>query len=530
MNFGYHKNKELICLEDIQMRRVKNVLYVIAILVIGANALAVHWVGVADPNTGVALWSVPSNWSTALVPVAAEKTQLYDNYPEAVIDYPGAVCGQLVLGDNGADVQNRLRIADGGSLLSGSQGGDTWTAAGYNRSGHITVERGGSMTTGARLGVGLVAATPTTCVSTLNVNGGLVDITGNLQIGSVNHKGIVTVKRGGLLESTAWEWRDTTGVWSLMDIEFGSVVIGGDVTAAIPGLITSGALTGFGGAGTINYGYDGVTTITANDPLNRSPVYTFVKSGSVNLTWSNMAPVPPATDVWVDVWFGTDPNKLNPATYSKVVNKGKNTTSVTVSAPAPSPTTYYWEVDWYRYGDPAIVQYKPADPNGPSVDVGEDTLFDAVADTPPSVVITTPRTATWIGQPIQMNTTVTDDGASPVTYLWTASKGGVSIDPNVIFSPSNTAANPTVTVDYHSGPFTVTVTVADGNPLGLTDSASVNHDCAIDACQATTAVINLDVQHPGDVELDCKVDLSDFALLARMWLEDYTLINPVPVP
>jgi hypothetical protein len=502
------------------MRLMKNVICVMALLLIGTNVFANFWKGVADPNAGgLAKWSIAKNWSPATVPVAGEKTQLADNYPEAVIDYPGAVCGQLVVGDNGANIQNKLRIASGG-VLNASTGvtGDAWSAAGYNRSGNITVDSGGELISGKRFGVGMVAAATPPCVSTLTVNGGLVHIYGNLQPGITNHKGIVYVKKGGLLEATGWEWRGTPGVWCLIDIQFGSVVIGGNVTAAIPGYVTAGGLTAFGGLGTVVYDYNvsnpGKTTITAVDPMNRAPMCTTVLAGNLNLTWTNLAPIAPATDVWVDVYFGPDPNMLSPLN-TKVVSKGKNVTTAPVTAPlVTEPTTYYWRIDSYRNGDPTIVVY---DPN-----IGAVTPFDVTANVAPVVVINTPPTATWINQPIQLDSTLTDDGTTPVTYLWT------SDDPNAVFTPSATVADPAVSVNWNTGPFTVTVTVNDGsNPPSI---KRVTHYCAKDACQAALEVFNLHASHPGDIVVDCEGNLTDFAAIARQWLTNYTLTDPIPIP
>ncbi len=69
-----------------------------------------------------------------------------------------------------------------------------------------------------------------------------------------------------------------------------------------------------------------------------------VPAGNVNLGWSNL-PARTGTDVWVDVWFGTDPNNL-----SQVLDGGLNATGFTVNA--PSAATYYWRVDSYLDGNP----------------------------------------------------------------------------------------------------------------------------------------------------------------------------------
>ncbi|NNM29938.1 MAG: hypothetical protein HKO57_10470, partial [Akkermansiaceae bacterium] len=69
-----------------------------------------------------------------------------------------------------------------------------------------------------------------------------------------------------------------------------------------------------------------------------------VPAGDVELSWTN-PPANTGSDVWVDVWFGTDPGAL-----AKVVDAGLNLTSHTVSA--PSAATYYWRVDRYLDGSP----------------------------------------------------------------------------------------------------------------------------------------------------------------------------------
>jgi hypothetical protein len=111
------------------------------------------------------------------------------------------------------------------------------------------------------------------------------------------------------------------------------------------------------------------------------------------------------------------------------------------------------------------------------------------------------------------------------------------VDPNVVFTPAVTVlpagttypieVTTTMTVDYHAAQMTATVAVEDSNPLLETDSALVNLDCAENACQATTGPVNWDVQHLGDAALDCQLNLTDFAVFAQNWLNNYTLTAPV---
>ncbi len=86
--------------------------------------------------------------------------------------------------------------------------------------------------------------------------------------------------------------------------------------------------------------------LVANDPMNPSPEDgETVPAGDVELSWTNLPPNV-GSDVWVDVWFGTDPV----TDFTKVVDAGLNMTSVTVNAPVAD--TYYWQVNSYLDGSP----------------------------------------------------------------------------------------------------------------------------------------------------------------------------------
>ncbi|MCU0782189.1 MAG: hypothetical protein MUF04_13970 [Akkermansiaceae bacterium] len=84
-------------------------------------------------------------------------------------------------------------------------------------------------------------------------------------------------------------------------------------------------------------------------PYNPHPAYgTVVPGGEVNLTWTNLAPHS-GGNMWVDVWFGSDPNAL-----VKVVDAASddpNRRSATVTAGAAG--NWYWRVDSYLDGSPA---------------------------------------------------------------------------------------------------------------------------------------------------------------------------------
>ncbi|WP_146663462.1 PKD domain-containing protein [Anaerohalosphaera lusitana] len=499
----------------------------VILLMAGMSPATTVWnaVDATDIADGYANWGDADNWTAGLP--GTEGSGLDD---KAVFNVPAAVEARvtdaqtlkdLVMGDGGSATvpeENLVRIMDGGVLTTEGN----WMAVGYNHPAKLVVENGGVYNHAGHFWWGMKAGAE----AVIEINGGTVTNGGDFSLGGYPNPegGIATVNlNAGLLSID--HWSDGKGVHdgSVMDIKFGTFEIfdDGDQTYWASEYIAADRIIGFGGLSTPVVVYENnVTTITAPDPLNRNPVYTEVAPDSaLELTWTNLDPVAPAIDVWVDVRFGTSPDMT---ANSQIVTQGLNDTSATVDVSSVTePTTYYWQVNSYVYGDPSVVDYN--DPNTAAEIVeGEVTPFIVTPNVPPTVAITTPPTATWINEPIDLQIELVDDTPSEVTYLWT------SDDPNAIFEPSNTVAEPTVKVDYHSGPFTVTVTVDDG--FNDTDSASVTHDCAESPCQAATAVINLDEQYVGDIVTDCKIDLADFAALASGWLADFALDGPTPIP
>lgn len=69
-----------------------------------------------------------------------------------------------------------------------------------------------------------------------------------------------------------------------------------------------------------------------------------VDAGSVELIWTNREP-DAGEDVWVDLWFGSDPD----SDFVKIVDGAANRSAATVNATTDG--TYYWRVDSYLDGD-----------------------------------------------------------------------------------------------------------------------------------------------------------------------------------
>ena len=326
-----------------------------------------------------------------------------------------------------------------------------------------------------------------------------------------------------------------------MDIRFGTFTVNRNLEAQgfLPALIDDGKIIAFGGLGTLNVEYaDNVTTITAISPLDPSPAYRELvpvpegEIAPVDLEWTNFDPNTIGDSVWVDVWFGTDPtwvvdeddpNLSGYADFEPVLVAGEDATTVQVNAPVIDgirPSTYYWRVDSYIYGDPAVVDYD--DPETPVI-VGDVFRFDVNDDTPPTVVIDTPDTATWIDEPVQLQATVTKSGPSEVFYEWTSS------DPNTTFFPNNEAKDPVVDVDYAAGEVTLTITVWDEASPETTDSDSMVLYVASDPCDAAVAAGVADA-FPMDLTGSCTIGLEDFVILLADWLADYALTEPTVIP
>ena len=118
------------------------------------------------------------------------------------------------------------------------------------------------------------------------------------------------------------------------------------------GNISNARIGSYYDSGDLGVGNSTMTITTTRDrlfhldlehPQNPSPYDgATVPAGNVALSWTNLPPTT-GTNVWVDVWFGTNAGAL-----TKVVSASQNLTTHTVSA--PTAATYYWRVDSYLNG------------------------------------------------------------------------------------------------------------------------------------------------------------------------------------
>ena len=226
-------------------------------LIVALAATVSHgavWVGwdAAD------VWSEPSNWSTGVLPEADEKVQLF--HPAAqpcILDSDaGVTIGSLVIGDNNGPVS--MIVCDGGLLTVGN-----WAAAGYNRSGSLTVE-GGEITCLSIFAVGMyddVAG-----AASLTMSGGQMTVSGTFFHG-LYYDGSAAMEVRSQLDGGTLEVGGINLATGVMNIAGGTLVVNGDVTALLESYKQSGRLTAYDGSGGIQYDFGathpGKTTVTA---------------------------------------------------------------------------------------------------------------------------------------------------------------------------------------------------------------------------------------------------------------------------
>jgi hypothetical protein len=246
-------------------------------------------------------------------------------------------------------------------------------------------------------------------------------------------------------------------------------------------------------------------------------------TSELELTWTNLDPNYPNEHVYVDILFGTEPNKTDPGyDMTRIVDAVEDANSTTVDV--SSLGTYYWQRNSYIYGDPNVVGYETGDPNGndPNIIKGPIWRFHVVDDIPVSVEAGHDW-VTWSGQKVSLASTVIDDGVSTLTVGWAADPcDGVSwpdgsdvLDPNVVITKATD--NPSIV--------TLKVTAEDG-------AGSVEATIMIDVYDtACLAAIGLGAEYdPGDIDRDCDTDLGDFAAIAEEWFVYTELTTSIVKP
>ena len=199
------------------MRRKKNVVCVVAILLIAGFASARTVWNPTDPNTiaaGYSNWNTVANW-TAGIPVnlpeatnTAGKAVFYGlGKPECQVTTPDATCYYFVLGD-GEEMGRPLRIMNGGTLTTGAN----WSGVGYNKPATLIVEKGGTVNIGNHLWI----ASNSGGVGTIILNGGTITVKDAIDLGRTGTAvGKVYINEGLLRRAT---YRMLPIVWAALRI------------------------------------------------------------------------------------------------------------------------------------------------------------------------------------------------------------------------------------------------------------------------------------------------------------------------
>lgn len=243
---------------------------------------------------------------------------------------------------------------------------------------------------------------------------------------------------------------------------------------------------------------DRVFHVDLQDPVNPVPANgAIVPAGNVALSWGNRAATT-GTDVWVDIWFGT-----NPAALTKVVNAGLNTTTVTVGA--ATAATYYWRIDSYLNGAPTgspaqgtlfsfvvsdtdsdglpdsfeLAHTTPA--SNTALNPGDDLDSDGLTNLQEYQRGTLPRNADTDGDLLNDGPELTGVGARPATNPLLADTDGDGLKDGV---ESNTA---TWTAPTNTGTNPVNV---DSDADGLRDGAETNTGIFVSTANTGTSPLN----------------------------------------
>lgn len=234
-----------------------------------------------------------------------------------------------------------------------------------------------------------------------------------------------------------------------------------------------------------------------------------VPTTTSKLKWTNPEPNLPGGVITCRVYFGKDPNR--PQMDYKDLTAGLSEVALTAEnfehfAPIQDKQTYYWVVDCQDSTRDDILE-------------GQMWHFQVNNNDAP-VVNAGPDQVTWgLPKTIYLDGQTSDDGL-PVppgayTVLWTQTSG-----PTVSISPDD--KDKTSVEITESGVYEFKLTADDGEKE---TSDTVRIVVGTDACQAS----HLNTGQPynrSDINLDCVVDLEDFALLiAKNWLDCTDTLN-----
>jgi glycoprotein endo-alpha-1,2-mannosidase len=284
-------------------------------------------------GNGNRAWNTAANWDSG-VPVASDKAGIRNSAVSGPIIAAGtnAVANQIVVGDL-ASTNDTLDMTGGTLTTSGT---NCWMILGYNSANHGTFSiSAGTVNIGDNLFVG------NSGTGTLTQTGGTITVTGTLGVAQVSGGTGTANLDGGSISCGSFNM--TSG--GHVDITAGTLIINGDVTAAINAFVTGGQIAAYGGSGTVNVSYNtpnaGKTTVTATSaspPTKATSPSPSTGAGDVVIT-ADLSWTAGTGATSHDVYFGTD---STPDSTEFQGNQGSTTFDPGTLA---NSTTYYWRID-----------------------------------------------------------------------------------------------------------------------------------------------------------------------------------------
>ena len=304
-----------------------------------ANAADIKWTGGGSDN----LWSTPANWTSNRVPTAAD---------EVFIDVPAARApnGPIIQDGINAKILGLLCEVAGEPEMTMTGGtleisDYIWWGDGQDSHGTFYMS-GGTITVSNELELGWGGGTGTWIMT-----GGEVTC-GRLRIPTPTGAAGELFLSGGTFNvgSSGLDMSDV----GTIDVGDGTLVLDGDVTATIQGLIDAGQITAYGGGGRVLLDFDltnpGKTTLAAawtGVAYKPNPA-----DGDYYAdTWANISWLPDEAAASHDVYFGDNCEDVANGTGDAVRGNQVGTNYIVGFPGYPYPdglvpgTTYCWRID-----------------------------------------------------------------------------------------------------------------------------------------------------------------------------------------
>lgn len=214
--------------------------------------------------SGDGRWTTRTNW-TGTGPAPSSVDQFIKvlfsarSTQDCFLD-SAATVAQLIMGEDGDNTGNVLRLTAGADLTCGLTPFDTtnWTAVGYNRDATLSVESNARLETVSHLWIGYTSP----AIGRLVVDGGTVEVKGLLGLGRSTGTGFVEIKNGGTLICDSLSFRSN----STLNLDEGALILNGNMVASVSSNYATGRITAYHGTSEIEVNYDAgsnQTTVTA---------------------------------------------------------------------------------------------------------------------------------------------------------------------------------------------------------------------------------------------------------------------------